>query len=466
MRRTPPVAGRGAAMRAGRTLAAVLVALTATLTTARAATAQAVPAPNGPLALDAGVARIRQAGTVGLTAPSVGAAWSVRAGRATFQAAGVAAAAEGRGSAQATLAAARAFGAAAHPWSLDAGVSAARVPNTPWSVLLLAGARQDVTWRRAADGTAFGGAWARAQGGVARQVGRASPSVGGEAGAWGRAGAGGRVGLTLGAAVARVEERGLVAAGVDAYAPARVGVADAVASYERAGRHVEFGLWAGARGYAPRGLHALPPDDADPTKPGAPLRWRATAAATAAVWLSGAVALTGGAGVVPNDPVRGLPAVRYALFGLRLRPRLGVARIARPPAVGGGVAGAANAVALTVDAPAPSVSADGGDVPGGNAPIERAPAGRAVGVAADSLRRVTVRVAAGARRVQLRAAATGWRAVDLARGADGAWAAALALAPGPHRVQVRVDDGTWRPPGNLPAVDDEFGGAVGLLVVP
>jgi hypothetical protein len=43
---------------------------------------------------------------------------------------------------------------------------------------------------------------------------------------------------------------------------------------------------------------------------------------------------------------------------------------------------------------------------------------------------------------------------------------ALVLAPGTHRVLVRVDDGPWRPPTNLPAVDDEMGGRVGLLVVP
>jgi hypothetical protein len=56
--------------------------------------------------------------------------------------------------------------------------------------------------------------------------------------------------------------------------------------------------------------------------------------------------------------------------------------------------------------------------------------------------------------------------VELARGEDGVWSAALALAPGPHRVQVRVDGGPWRPPGNLPAVEDELVGTAGLLVAP
>ena len=37
---------------------------------------------------------------------------------------------------------------------------------------------------------------------------------------------------------------------------------------------------------------------------------------------------------------------------------------------------------------------------------------------------------------------------------------------GAHRVAFRVDDGPWQPPADLPAVDDEYGGRVGLLVVP
>jgi hypothetical protein len=297
MRRTPPVAGRGAVVRAGRALAAALVAVPPAArgvhgqtaappppsvgpTSAPPAAAQPTPPPPSaldvPLALDAGVAYIRQAGTMGLAAPSVGAAWQAHAGRSTFQAAGVAAAADGRGSAQGAAEAARAFGPAGRPWSVDVATRAARVPNTPWSVLVLAGARQDVTWGRAAhggpsagsSGGPSGGAWARAQAGVARQAGRASPSVGGEAGVWRGAGAGARAALTFGAALARVAERGLVAAGVDAYGSVRVGVADAVASYERAAGRVELGVWAGARGYAPRGLRALPADDEDPTRPG------------------------------------------------------------------------------------------------------------------------------------------------------------------------------------------------------
>jgi hypothetical protein len=52
-----------------------------------------------------------------------------------------------------------------------------------------------------------------------------------------------------------------------------------------------------------------------------------------------------------------------------------------------------------------------------------------------------------------------------ARDAADLWAAELVIAPGVHRVNVRVDGGPWRPPPGLSVVRDEFGGEVGLLVV-
>jgi hypothetical protein len=99
-------------------------------------------------------------------------------------------------------------------------------------------------------------------------------------------------------------------------------------------------------------------------------------------------------------------------------------------------------------------------------PPDAAPAYLLPGDASPAGGRVVRVTAPGARRVQLRADATGWRVVDLARGADGAWEAVLPLVPGTHRVLVCVDGDTWRPPANLPAVDDDLGGRVGLLVVP
>lgn len=49
---------------------------------------------------------------------------------------------------------------------------------------------------------------------------------------------------------------------------------------------------------------------------------------------------------------------------------------------------------------------------------------------------------------------------------DGSWRVAIRLAPGAHRIAVRVNRGIWRAPRNLARVRDDFGGEVGLIVVP
>lgn len=73
--------------------------------------------------------------------------------------------------------------------------------------------------------------------------------------------------------------------------------------------------------------------------------------------------------------------------------------------------------------------------------------------------------ATGARNVEIRGDFTGWNTVRLAR-RDGTFFVSLAVTPGSHRLVVRVDGGAWKPAANTPAVDDDFGGRVGLLLVP
>lgn len=84
--------------------------------------------------------------------------------------------------------------------------------------------------------------------------------------------------------------------------------------------------------------------------------------------------------------------------------------------------------------------------------------------AAEGQRRLRV-VAPGARTVELMADFTEWTAVTLTPRRD-AFEGAFALEPGTHRVVVRIDGGAWRAATNTPAVDDDLGGRVGLLVVP
>lgn len=77
-----------------------------------------------------------------------------------------------------------------------------------------------------------------------------------------------------------------------------------------------------------------------------------------------------------------------------------------------------------------------------------------------------VRVRApGARHVELMADFTDWAPVALSM-ESGGFERAMVVSEGAHRILVRIDGGPWRPAANTPAVDDDLGGRVGLLVVP
>ncbi|MFL5580415.1 MAG: glycogen-binding domain-containing protein [Gemmatimonadaceae bacterium] len=78
--------------------------------------------------------------------------------------------------------------------------------------------------------------------------------------------------------------------------------------------------------------------------------------------------------------------------------------------------------------------------------------------------RVTVRVPR-ARTVELSGDFTAWRPVALRREGEDTWEATFDLAPGTYRVNLRVDGDRWEPPPGLPAVPDDFAGAVGIVVV-
>ena len=73
--------------------------------------------------------------------------------------------------------------------------------------------------------------------------------------------------------------------------------------------------------------------------------------------------------------------------------------------------------------------------------------------------------ASGARTVEIMADFTGWEPVTLTPGPSG-FEREFALTTGTHRVVIRIDGAAWRPATNTPAVDDDLGGRVGLLVVP
>jgi hypothetical protein len=83
----------------------------------------------------------------------------------------------------------------------------------------------------------------------------------------------------------------------------------------------------------------------------------------------------------------------------------------------------------------------------------------------DTLRVVLLVDAPHAESVELRGDATQWSITRLRRLTNGRWRAELKLPPGAHRLAVRADGGQWIAPPGLPIGNDEFGSAVGVLVV-
>lgn len=68
-------------------------------------------------------------------------------------------------------------------------------------------------------------------------------------------------------------------------------------------------------------------------------------------------------------------------------------------------------------------------------------------------------------RVELAGDLTDWEPVALSLSADGFWSLVRYVAPGNHRIVVRVDGGAWRAPPGVPSLTSEFGERVGLLLI-
>lgn len=147
-----------------------------------------------------------------------------------------------------------------------------------------------------------------------------------------------------------------------------------------------------------------------------------------------AISLSGG--TYPIDPTQGFPGGRFASLALRVAT--------------------------------------------GRAPAASAPAVNPTGVAAPSVRlvsfatgrdeqgRVTFSVnAPGAQTVEINGDFTQWIPLRLTQDVSDAsrWTAALPIEPGKYQMNIRVDGGQWIVPPGLLSLRDEFGGAVGLLVV-
>lgn len=151
------------------------------------------------------------------------------------------------------------------------------------------------------------------------------------------------------------------------------------------------------------------------------------------------VALVSG-GRYPSDPVRGVIAANYVTVGLRFN-------------------------LLSAPAPAPL------SLPRSLFASFEEPSSPFVGEArleiassSGDARLLRVR-AVGAESVIVTGDFTDWQPVPLLRVADGRWEVTWRIPPGVHRVNLRVNGGPWIVPLGLRVQEDEFGGAVGILVV-
>lgn len=156
----------------------------------------------------------------------------------------------------------------------------------------------------------------------------------------------------------------------------------------------------------------------------------------ATAWVLPSVGVTAGAGNYPADIGQNLPSARYISLGVRLASRRSIPMVRELPSdvllPGRGSV-----------APVLTVSAEG-----------------------NGLRTLTLR-GSSARRVELMGDFTDWAPVEMRPGsAAGTWVATLPLNSGVRHVNVRVDGGAWTVPAGLATLRDEFGGSVGVLVVP
>ena len=150
------------------------------------------------------------------------------------------------------------------------------------------------------------------------------------------------------------------------------------------------------------------------------------AAGEASLWVLSRAAIVLAAGTALPDVVRGTPRSTYMTAALRIS--------ARPHA---------------------RLVLGGGSAPGIRVRLARGD---------DGAQHVLI-VAPDASRIELRGDFTDWQPVVLARAGD-VFRFDGPLAPGLHRIAIRIDGGEWVAPANVPHADDGLGGTVGLITVP
>jgi len=361
----------------------------------------------GGASVDAGIATVRQPAQPRVTAPTLGGEAHLDGARLALRAsAGATLAAADRWTAQGELAGswiAASRGRAS--WELGLGGSALRYNGAPAASTGSILARQHVD-------LGAGGLWLGAGGGVLARQGDAAPIGALEVGSWLRASRL-RASLTVSLQHARLDtialtrnEFGVL---VRRRFDARLTALDATALATWHSTRLDLTGTAALR-RAPRQHDGV----------------LGSALATGAWWLVPQAAVMATGGALAADPLRGLPARHVLMAGLRLRP-------------GGG-----SAAPRRTAAPLATPAAD---------------------VAVRSGQRVLRVRAPGATSVDVRGDCTKWQPTPLVRAGDW-WELAMPFDPGTQHLVLRIDGGAWRPPANVPSIEDEFGERVGLLVVP
>ncbi|MEO7713805.1 MAG: glycogen-binding domain-containing protein [Gemmatimonadaceae bacterium] len=175
---------------------------------------------------------------------------------------------------------------------------------------------------------------------------------------------------------------------------------------------------------------------------------RTWSSASATGWIAPSAAIVASIGTYPVDFTQGFPGGRYVSLGLRFGAR--TAHRDRGSQVVGSASSGPSTAATTIP-PAEVTLASVlelrvGDPSGG---------------------RVTLRVLSPrANSVEIMGDFTDWSPVRLASAGGGWWTVTLPMRSGTHELNVRASGAAWTVPPGLPSVSDEFGGAVGVLVVP
>jgi hypothetical protein len=156
-------------------------------------------------------------------------------------------------------------------------------------------------------------------------------------------------------------------------------------------------------------------------------RW---SSAMATIWLNERVAIVGGGGRQPAQPLRGLPARSFGMAGLE---------IAYTPV-------SRNAVPVSM--PHTVLVKDFEMRPG-----------------TGGMHKIVIHVG-GVETVDVMGDFSDWAPLTLVRRGRDLWELNVPLSSGVHQINVRVDGGPWMAPPGLPTVNDSYSGFVGLMVVP